>query len=383
MERLNPAKKPRRIIAAVTNDLVQDQRMHRICSSLTDEGYQVMLVGRTYCKQSTNSSTIEPPAYWRRLTCVFRRGVWFYAEFNLRLFVFLLQHPFDAVCAVDTDTLPACFLASRLKKRPCVLDAHEYFSEVPELVNRPFIKWFWETLAAWIIPRLQFAYTVGPILARVLSQRYGIPFDVVRNVPRRRHNTEMVSHPQTPLILLYQGMLNEGRGLEALIKSVERLDNVQLWIAGKGDKEKSLAAQAAPYLASGTIKWWGFLHPDDLQSLTAKADIGINLLENKGLSYRYSLANKAFDYIQAGIPSIQMDFPEYLYLQEKYGVFQCIPNLEPDTIADAIRYLQENPEVYFRLRKNCLNAATELNWELESHKLIQIYERIFDARSSF
>ena len=36
-----------KIYCTVTNDLNQDQRMHRICSSMTQMGFDVTLVGRT------------------------------------------------------------------------------------------------------------------------------------------------------------------------------------------------------------------------------------------------------------------------------------------------------------------------------------------------
>jgi glycosyltransferase involved in cell wall biosynthesis len=370
-------QKPYRVVAAVTNDLLQDQRMHRICTTLATGGYQVSLIGRQHRGRSVHTFNSKPNEVWLRLGCLFRRGFLFYAEYNLRLLLFLLQHPFDAVCAVDSDTLPACFIAAKLKKKPCILDAHEYFSEVPELVDRPFVKFFWEAVASFFIPRIKFAYTVGPYLAKLLSARYGIHFEVIRNLPRFRIPREQASHPGKPFIILYQGMLNEGRGLEPAIQSLHQLDNIQLWIAGKGDIEAELAQQAVPFINTGKIIWWGFLPPDELNALTPKADLGLNLLENKGLSYYYSLANKAFDYIQAGIPSLQMKFPEYTSLHNEYEVFSFVDDTKPESIAKAICYLQQNPEAYRRLRANCLRAAEKLNWEAESAKLLNFYQHIF------
>jgi glycosyltransferase involved in cell wall biosynthesis len=373
---------PYHVVAAVTNDLIQDQRMQRICATLVNAGYQVTFVGRNARGNNRHLITSHVNECRIRFKCYFSRGFLFYAEFNIRLFFFLLRHPFDVVCAVDTDTLPACFFASKFKRKPCVLDAHEFFSEVPELVGRPFVKYFWEAVASLIIPKLKYAYTVGPSLAKLLSERYGIQFEVIRNLPWRRVTTVMEKHPHQPFILLYQGMLNEGRGLEAVIKSMEYLGNIQLWIVGKGDLESQLAAQAASLIENGQIKWLGFLPPNELNTLTSKADLGLNLLENKGLSYYYSLANKAFDYIQAGIPSIQMNFPEYVALNDQFQVFKCIPDTKPENIAEAIRSLQENPEEYQRLCSNCRDAAEKLNWDIESEKLLLFYRRIFSSDST-
>lgn len=389
MEKLSHTRK--RIIAAVTNDLYQDQRMHRICSSLQGAGYEVELVGRHRAKGPDTSAggqrakgerhREEYPYRRTWLRCFFQKGKLFYMEYNYRLWLYLLFRGFDAVCAVDTDTLAACYLAARLKRKPCVLDAHEYFSEVPELEARPVVKAVWEKIAVWLIPRTQNRYTVGEALAEALAERYGVPFEVIRNLPVRREEVPGKPHPCTPYIILYQGVLNAGRGLEAMIRAMHRMENAQLWIAGEGDLSEMLRSLAALLTKEGKVVFLGFVMPEQLPDLTAKADIGINLLEAKSLSYQYSLANKALDYIQAGIPSIQMDFPEYRRLNEQYGVFYCIEDIEEETIADAINKLLTDKGLYQTTQQNCLVAAAQLHWAEEEPKLLAIYRRLLSAGS--
>ncbi len=398
MEKLT--HKPKRIIAAVTNDLYQDQRMHRICTSLQKAGYEVELVGRGRWHEGyippgeriytpldgesrgagsqSAAGQMQGQSYrHRRLRCLFQKGKLFYIEYNLRLWRYLLFTRFDAVCAVDTDTLPACFAAARMKGKPCVLDAHEYFSEVPELAGRPLEKAVWEGIAALLIPRLRFCYTVGETLANALTQRYRVRFEVIRNLPLRRDNPEDIPHPGSPFTILYQGMLNAGRGIAEMLEAMAKLDNAQLWIAGKGDLEIQLRHQAEPLVRSGKVVFHGFLPAEALHGLGCRADLGINLLEDKGLSYRYSLANKALDYIQAGLPSLQMDFPEYRQLNEQYAVFICLEKLDADSIADAVKYLQYDPGRYQILRNNCIAAASELHWGAEEPRLLDLYRRVF------
>lgn len=361
-------------MAAVTNDLLQDQRMMRICSTLESAGYAVELVGRL----KKESAPLPVRAFRQtRLLCFFQKGILFYAEYNIRLWVYLLRRRFDAVCAVDTDTLPACFLAAGIKGKACVLDAHEYFSEVPELAQRPLVKKVWEIIAALLIPRLRHCYTVGEMLAEALSDRYDVPFGVIRNLPLRRGDPVSDRRPGTPFIILYQGMLNEGRGLEEMIGAMDRLEGVQLWLVGHGDLATTLRRQAAHLVQADKVVFYGFLPPEQLWAFTAKADIGINLLADSGLSYRYSLANKAFDYIQAGLPSIQMDFPEYRRLNEQFGVFACIESLTENAIAEAVTRLRDNHAYYNTLRRNCIQAAAVLHWEAEAPRLLRVYEEVF------
>lgn len=360
-----------RIYLTVTTDLNYDQRMIRICSTLAAAGHSVCLVGR----KLPTSLPLQPRAYeQRRLECWFHKGKLFYLEYNLRLFCWLLLRRWDTLCAVDLDTLLSAYLLHKLLGRKLVYDAHEYFSEVPELQDRPRSKALWEALAGFIIPRLKYCYTVGPGLAQLFEVRYGVPFGVVRNVPRAQAFPDTERRVSKPAVLLYQGALNEGRGLEAMLEAMPQLPDAVLWLAGEGDLSASLRARAEALQLGDRVRFWGYLLPDDLKALTSKACVGLNLLENKGLSYYYSLANKAFDYVQAGLPSLQMDFPEYRRLNEEHEVFMLVPDLEPGTLVSALQQLLEQPQVYARLHQNCRQAAQSWNWEQEEEVLLSFYE---------
>lgn len=364
---------PQRIILTVTNDLVYDQRMQRICGSLSRAGYEVWLVGRL-----RPQSPPLAPADWRqvRLRCYFESGKLFYLEYNLRLLFFLLTHSFAAAGAVDLDTLLPCFVAAWLKRKPCLYDAHEYFTEVPEVVRRPLVKKIWEWLARLLIPRVDAAYTVGEGLGMLLSQRYRKPFAVVRNVPARGRGGEEARGRSQSRTVLYQGALNEGRGLEQAIEAMKYLPDVRLWLAGEGDLSDSLRQLSRRLGLDDRVRFLGFVRPDELKKLTLQAAIGLNLLENKGLSYYYSLANKAFDYIQAGVPSIHMDFPEYRELNRRYEVFALIDELNPGKIAETIQMLLTDTALYERLQSNCLKAGETLTWEREEAILMGIYAHL-------
>lgn len=367
----------KKIVCTVTNDLSLDQRMHRICSSLASNGHEVVLVGR---RLPDSISLVNRNYEQIRLHPFFTKGKLFYIEYNIRLFWFLLVNRWDAVCGVDLDTILPCFVVARLKGKPCVYDAHEYFSEVPELQGRPFVKFFWELLASIVIPRLKYAYTVGPILANVLSQRYRIAFHVVRNVPVRSAFLSRKKPDEDDCFrLIYQGALNEGRGLETAIKAVARMHGVQLHLFGEGDLSMELRALAKQLGAADKVIFHGKVLPDVLRKETPRAHAGLNLLERKGLNYFYSLANKAFDYVQAGLPAICMDFPEYRALNQQYGIFLLLENLTVENLVKAIDDLRNHRNYYDTLRQNCLKAAEELNWEKEEEKLLQFWRSVFNS----
>ncbi len=360
--------------------------MIRICSTLAQNGYEVELVGRK--KRNSFPIAEQQPYQQKRIPCYFEKGKMFYLEYNLRLFIYLLFQSFDAVCAIDLDTLLPAFTISRLKRKTCIYDAHEYFTETPEVVRRPIIQKVWEAIARFIIPKLQHCYTVSPGLAGIFEQRYGTPFAVIRNVPtltaigKTDDNPALTTrNPElaTRFTILYQGALNEGRGLEQMISAMPALPFAELWIAGEGDLSTELRNIVYAQNIDNQIKFLGFVQPDQLKKITQKANIGINFLEKKGLSYYYSLANKVFDFVHAQVPCITMNFPEYKRLNEEYQVFLLIDDLEQNSIVQAIKRLYEEKELYKLLQDNCAKARQEWNWEKEKLVLIEFYQNCLDG----
>lgn len=357
----------------VTNDLTYDQRMHRICGTLADEGYDVWLIGRAL---PHSIPLITRPFRQRRLPCFFKKGFLFYAEFNVRLFFFLMSRRCDAVCSIDLDTLPAGCLATLLRRRRRVFDAHEYFTEVPEVTDRAFVKAVWEGVARICLPFYRHAYTVGPGLAKIFEERYGLPFGVVRNVPLKEDSPPQVL-PEGRKVLFYMGALNEGRGIETALEAMQYLDTTELWLAGEGDLSAPLRALSTRLGVEEKVRFLGYTSPEDLRTLVARAWLGLNLLENRGLSYYYSLANKFFANVQAGVPVLTMDFPEYRALNGQHEVAVLLDELTPEAVAGAIENLLENPAVYQRLQHNCRMAAADWNWEKEKVVLLDIWKQVF------
>ena len=350
--------------------------MIRICSSLQAAGHEVTLVGRL---RRNSLELVDRPFKQDRIFCWFERGKFFYLEYNLRLLYYLWRHSAHVVNAIDLDTLLPGYLLSRLRQQTvCVYDAHEYFTEVPEVTRRPLVRRIWSTLADWIIPQLNYAYTVGPALAELFTERYGTPFEVIRNVPIPR--TPKVRPDTVERIILYQGMLNEGRGLETAVEAMELLPSeFKLVLVGSGDVEAELRQMVEQRHLQARVQFTGFVRPDELPKYTNEAWLGLNLLENTGLSYYYSLANKAFDYIQAGLPSVQMDFPEYRALHEEYGCFLLLERLEPSDLAHLILEIVASTTTYDQLVQNNLKAAQQLNWDSEEQQLLDFYQRVLSS----
>jgi glycosyltransferase involved in cell wall biosynthesis len=362
----------KRIIFTITNDLTHDRRMQRICGGLVEEGYDVLLVGRN----RGNSKPLDAhPFRQRRLNCFFEKGKLFYIEYNIRLFFFLLFKRCDIICGIDLDTLLACTLAAKIRGKKLAYDAHEYFTEVPEVVDRPVVKRIWRWVENFCVPKCDLCYTVGPALAELFEKKHGKKFYVIRNVPvlddsgllRHRPGQEGVGGKY----ILYQGALNIGRGLKELIGAMKHLD-ISLKIAGEGDLSEELRDLAKKLGVADKVYFLGWVHPDQLRELTTNACIGYNVLAEMGLSYYYSLSNKFFDYIHAAIPSLSNPFPEYKAINERYEV-TLYTNLSEAEIVHNIERLLKDAALYNYLKGNCVKARLELNWQQEVKELRRIY----------
>jgi glycosyltransferase involved in cell wall biosynthesis len=358
----------KKIIFTVTNDLSYDQRMDRICSTLAEAGFEVELTGR----RRPSSVELKARKYQqKRLYCYFEHGKLFYLEFNIRLFFYLLFTRFDAVCAIDLDTIAPCTVVARLKGRPVIYDAHEYFTEVIEVVKRPLVRKIWLGVESCFVPKCNVAYTVSESIKNIMNDKYGTNFRLIRNIARLEEYPPVIKGEK---YMIYIGVVNAGRGLEQLVEAMKYIDS-KLYICGDGDIFDQLVAYTQELGVEQKVKFFGFVQPDQLKVLTRNAWLGFLLLDASSPSYYYSLANKFFDYIHAGIPQITVDFPEYRLINEKYKVAELIP-LKVEEIVMAVNKLLHNRDYYDSLVENTIAARAEYNWQKESERLLEIYKAI-------
>ncbi len=363
------SKKNKRLIASVTNDLVTDNRVHKICTTLSKMGFEVTLVGR----KLKNSLPIERPYRTVRMKLLFNKGPFFYAEYNIRLYLLLLFSSFDILLANDLDTLTANFIASRVKNKPLVYDSHEYFTEVPELVHRPQIKRIWEKLEQKMVPHIKIAYTVCESIANIYHEKYNVPFKVVRNLPVAYTPETSAVESAVEKRIIYQGSINAGRGLEQAILAMKYLENVKLIIAGDGDIKAKLENLVLKENLSDRIEFAGRLPFDKLIKLTATAHLGLSIEEDLGLNYRYTLPNKLFDYIQARIPVLVSNLPEMAAIINQYKIGEITDSIEPELLAKRIDNALHNKEKRKIWHENLPIAAKELVWENEEKSIKEIY----------
>ncbi|HHZ65042.1 MAG TPA: glycosyltransferase [Flavobacteriales bacterium] len=371
------------VIASVTNDINHDNRVDRICSSLQNNGYELMLVGR----KRPGSKPIEKRIYsTRRFSLPFDKGPLFYASYNVRLLFFLLFSKADIFLANDLDTLPANFLAARIRGKKLVYDSHEYFCYVPELNDRPYVRKIWKFIEKKIFPKLKNVMTVNSSLADIFSDEYKVNIEIIRNVPvSEKHsdddgdqNNEAVflKEHQDKSKIIYQGVLNKDRGIEESILAMRYVENAVFLIAGEGDLSKELRKLAKKEGLSDKVEFLGRINLTELGKITRLCTLGLSLEKDTCLSYRYSLPNKIFNYMHAGIPVLSSDLIEKRGLIEKCEMGLFIESYDPEHIGSMINEMLSNSEKIFWWKQNSLKGAKQFNWEIEEQKLLRFYENI-------
>ena len=359
----------KRIIISVTNDLVTDQRVHKTCELLSEIGYDVHLVGRKLNK----SLPIQRNYSTERFRLLFNKGFLFYAEYNTRLFLFLLFSRKGFLFSNDLDTLLPNYLISKLQKKKLIFDSHELFSEIPELVNKQRVKNIWLYLEKKIIPRLETVITVSDSIKNHYHNLYGISPIVIRNIPKikkiSQRNFEIDAKGKK--VILYQGSVNIGRGIELMIDTMTLLDEYLFIVIGDGDILEQLKEKVSNLSLHNKVKFLGKKTPEELKELTPNATIGMSLEEDLGLNYRYALPNKIFDYLHANVPVIVADLPEMRSLIKKHPIGEILIERTPKTLAKTIINMTN-----ISYEKELKTAKKELNWSKEKEKLISIFSKL-------
>ncbi|MCE5331950.1 MAG: glycosyltransferase [Bacteroidales bacterium] len=354
----------KRILISVSSDLSTDQRVLKVAKTCYENGFEVLLIGR----KLYDSQSLTLPYPVKRFHLLFNKSIAFYAELNIRLFFLLLFSRTDIFLSNDTDTLPANFMAAKFRRKKLVFDAHELFPEVPELADRPLVKKVWTKIEDSIFPKLQYSYTVCRSIADYYNKKYNIDMKVVRNLPYY-YEAEKTKLPENkPKVIIYQGALNMGRGLEWVIDAMPFIENAVLLIIGDGDIKTQLEEQVAQKKLDNKVTFKAKMRPEELYLQTSKADIGLCLLENKGLSYYYSLPNRIFDYIHADIPVLASRFPEITTIVETYKTGILIDHYEPEYLAKIINDMLEYPYPTAHFTE----IAKKLCWENEEKVLISV-----------
>ena len=371
--------KTKKAIVSVTNDLYTDQRVNKVCVFLMDQGYDVLLVGRI---RKSSVPLLERPYQTKRMRLLFETGPLFYASFSIRLFLFLLFRKADVLVSNDLDTLLPNYLAQKFKRKArLVYDSHEYFTEVPELINRPKVQKFWLRIERKIFPRLKSVYTVNESIAAIYSNLYSKEIKVVRNISPlwsaiNLQTKQELGIPENSHLIILQGAgINIDRGAEEAVEAMCQIDAVLL-IVGDGDVVEILKRKVKKLELTKKVLFFGKKPYHVMMNFTHFADIGLTLDKPSNLNYKLSLPNKVFDYMHTYTAVVATNIKEVAQVVTKNEIGTIVMDFTVDNLAESINSILNDQQLLAQYKENCKAAALIENWERETKILQEIYPKV-------
>ena len=363
------------------NHVDYERRIKNQAESIAASGQAVWIIalGR---KGEAPATKHQAYRLWRIMIPFDQGGPFKFILFNLKVILFLLRKNISIIHCHDLWVLPAAALLSRLKSKPLVYDAHEYYAGLELFIRKKIKKKIWLIVEKIALKRVDVVITVSEPLADLYSERYPWikQIEVIRNLPKyemignRKKEKRAVNSSNK--IIVYQGHFRPGRGLKNLIEAMKYVANGHLLLIGGGELTEQLKVQVNSLCLDDRVTFLDYIPTDNLIQTTATADLGIALFEPTSINYAYALPNKFFEYVMAGIPVLSSNIQTFSDYIDRYQFGLTVDPSDVKAISRTINQMLNDKKGLLRWRDNAILAAKELNWENEAGKLGSIYRHI-------
>lgn len=291
----------------------------------------------------------------------------------------------DLVHAHDANTLMVVGSAARRLRVPFVYDSHELWTKRNIAISRPVAKRLEGPMERYWIRRAAGVITVSPGIVGWLQETYGLSQApaLVRNIPPFSNDTqistsgrlrELAGLDPDASVIVYCGSITTNRGIERGIEALPHLaENVHLVLLGPGAPAQlaALATLAANLGVTERVHVVGAVPSDEVSAAMADAEVSLVLTRPVVLSYAFSLPNKLFESLHAGVPVLASDTPDASALVREYGIGEVVADAgSPSDVADMIRKVIAGSDEF---RANAAKASRVLNWQHEVVNLIDVH----------
>lgn len=363
----------KKVCIAFLGNSLHDSRIVNLTNSLKNDDCNVSVISfdwfisnRAYYDDTYKIYKLEKTRF----------SFFFYLRFSLILIKELIKSRADIYFAEDFYTLPFVTIIGKIKKAKVYYNSRELYAFLGGLRNRPVLQFLVKVIEKYFIRKVDLVLTTGEMDSHFLEKYYGINNTlVVRNIPLLQHPNNIVdfrcNYNLSPdsLILIYQGVLLEGRGIPIVLKAMQQLPKTVLIILGDGEQRKNFERLAAELNISNRVLFEGVINQKELINYSAGGDIGLSIIENISVSYYHALPNKLFEYIMAGLPVLSSDLPQMKRIVETYRVGEAINISDPENLIRSLKKWIDNPDLLREYQKNCSAAAKDLNWQEEYNRI--------------
>lgn len=376
----------------VWNNFINDARVYREAKTLIDNGYSVVIIAKRDMDEK-HLPSMERPIPGMMILRPLRRGfsrglnrsitdkhlpnMWLMIRMMLtgRLRSSQVYH------AHDLNTLIQGVLSAKFRIKPRILiyDSHEVQTSRThyrtQLVKRVegFLLRFVDKVIVENETRADYhedLYGMRPVPIHNYSELYNI--DEVDAVDLR----EMFNISHNQVIVLYQGGVQEGRGLHLLIEAFEKIKNAVLIMIGDGKQKENMVNLRNTLELQDKVYFIDRVPYLELRRYTKSADIGIQILENTSFNHYSASSNKLFEYMMAEVPVIASRLPEIERVVKTEGIGLTIPPGDKDALIEALERMINDADMRQTFKTRMNTAKRKYNWEVEQLRLLEVYDSL-------
>ncbi len=355
-----------------------DTRSFNLFHSLKNKGHNVKLYGFDWF--TPDFKTISTGEISLKKLNKGRFSVFFYLRFTISLFVSLVKTKADIYFASDFYTMPVCVFIAKLKQKKVFYDSREIYTELPALTGRPWLKKAFKIIEGFFINKTDEIFTTGEMDSEYIEKLFDTKKTfTLRNLPLYRKKFIPVDFiggynlSAGSKIMLYQGIIVTGRGIDTYFKALLKDTSLVLVILGGGEHKDYYEKKADELKIRERVIFAGKISQNELANYTSGAFAGLSVIDNISINNYYALPNKLFEYIMAELPVIVSDLPQMKKVVEQYKVGAVIKDNDADELIEVLN-TWKNEEIYKKLKENCKIASGELNWEAEFEKLYFLFK---------
>lgn len=364
----------RSVVIAALGNIYYDTRTYNLYSVLKRNNIDTKFVGFNWLGKNFSSDTDENKIVINIVKGRF--SLLFYIKFFALLIKFFLRSKADIYWAADIYTLPIVLFFAKIRNKKVYYDAREIYTGLNALVKKRNIQKIIAKVEEFCIKRVNAVFTTGELDSEFIEREYNISqTNVLRNLPLTQN--EIVPKDlytkfgidRSKKILLYQGVVVYGRGLDTVYRLLQTNENYAFVVLGDGEQIEEYKLLADKLNITEKVIFVGKIPQSELLSYTAGAYVGLSLIGNTSLNNYYALPNKMFEYIMAEVPVIVTDLPQMSKIVDRYKVGKVIKDHDSNELGDVLEEWLSEPEKYHDAKKNCQIASKELNWETEFSKI--------------
>ena len=371
------------ILMILSNSCINDARVLNEANSLSEAGYKVTLL--CWDREGIHPKhdflydieviRIRNTSFMNLLTFdILRMSLGWWRHASVKALEIHDSTPLDAIHCHDLDTLPIGVNLKKKLKIPLVYDSHELW---PDMLSRDLPYFFptrFANMEKQAFPHVDHLITTHePFLDELLKRaERQIPNTIVMNA-KKITNTDYQKASNSNLVALYIGNLSKPRLVEGLIEAVSSLDGVKAIIGGFG-KPNQFQKISNLSKSNQNVTFLGVVPLDDVLSHTLEADVVICMTDPNDKNNSRASANKQFEAMSCGRPIVCSNGTEISNFTNKHGIGISVEH-SVEGIQEALTELRDNKILREDMGRKALSkACDEFNWEVQSKKLVAVYE---------